>query len=188
MSTVASFVSASEIVKLPAVQYRSQETSAEKIVRMIQAGAPEGADQLHTLLDDGIRFFLSRSLGSDIEADAASVFSTVLQAIRRGDLRDPNGLVSLARNAVKDRVFARNLAGEAAANSGTNNRSQIEIARSVLAQASQRDREVLHRFFVQGQAPARIMSEMGLTSEELTTIRARARARFAELERRSPAH
>ncbi len=183
MSTVASLISASKFVELPANQYRSQETDGERIVRLVRAGGPEGVEQLHALLYDGIRFFLTRSLGPDVETDAACVFSTVLRAIRHGDLRDANGLAGLARKAVRDHVLARrSVAGQNAPHADTI--EQAGIARCVLEQAAPRDREALDRFYLQRQPAAQVMSEMGLTAADFAAAKARARARFAELDRR----
>ena len=58
-------------------------------------------------------------------------------------------------------------------------RGYQDIAFQVLAALSARDREVLIRFYLHGQAAERIQADMGVTETEFRLIKSRAKAGFA---------
>jgi DNA-directed RNA polymerase specialized sigma subunit len=51
----------------------------------------------------------------------------------------------------------------------------------VLAELSERDREILTRFYVDEQGQEQICSEMALTETQFRLLKSRAKARFGEL-------
>ncbi len=165
--------------------HRAQNTDLEKLVRAIRADDPSARTDLHALLDNGIRFFLVRSLGRAAEAEAPSVFRAILAAIERGELQDPNALAGFALGIVKNYVRVRGAESLAPAACGATPESRAAMD-AVLEGMSRRDREVLVRFYAYGQAPARIMREMLVTPDQFQTVRAQARARFSAVRGTNP--
>lgn len=192
----------------PARECRVSEMTAEprwaKVVERIRLDDPAGMEELYQVFSKGIRFFLYRQLGPrDLDDKVHDVFVIVAQAIRRGDLRDPERLMGYVRtvvrrqvaghieDAVQERRYHADLEGtlvladhhpdperDAIANQNE------EVARRVLNSIGKRDREVLVRFYLDEQSPDLICREMGLTDTQFRLIKSRAKARFGELGKR----
>jgi FixJ family two-component response regulator len=60
-----------------------------------------------------------------------------------------------------------------------------KAAARILSEISERDREVLRSFYVEGQPPSKICREMDVTEAEFQLIKSSAKARFAKLTRPS---
>src|SRR5690242_3773655 len=56
-----------------------------------------------------------------------------------------------------------------------------QIAAGILRALNQRDREVLMRFYAEGQKRGHVIAEMRLTVDEFCSIKARAKAEFWRL-------
>jgi RNA polymerase sigma-70 factor, ECF subfamily len=128
----------------------------------------------------------------------------VAQAIRNGDLRDPERLMGYVRTVVKRQIAASiDLAVQNRRNrpdfedslfsvsdwrenpeKTVMARQRTEIARRVLNGISRRDREILNRFYVLEQSQEQICAEMRLTYNQFRLLKSRAKARFGELGRR----
>jgi RNA polymerase sigma factor (sigma-70 family) len=179
------------------------ETESAAYVEQIRHGDPAGIEALCKAFYRGIRFLVSRHLGAE-EADdrAHDAILIVVQAIRRGDLRDPARLAGYVRTVVRHliathigrRVETRarqvGLESVAEARDGRGNPEQeaaaqerTEIMRDVLMGLSQRDREVLTRFYLLEQSKQQICREMDLTHTQFRLLKSRAKARFAKLAR-----
>jgi len=63
-------------------------------------------------------------------------------------------------------------------------REREEVVNRVLAELSDRDREVLIRFYLKDQSPSRICVEMELTETQFRLMKSRAKARCGELGKR----
>jgi DNA-directed RNA polymerase specialized sigma subunit len=63
-------------------------------------------------------------------------------------------------------------------------RQRAEIAKKVLRGISERDREILHRFYVEEQTPDQICGEMGLSFNQFRLLKSRAKKRFGTLGQR----
>lgn len=60
------------------------------LVERIRSGETDGMEELYQLFSKGIRFYLCRQLGpQELEDKVHDTFLVVVQAIRRGDLREP---------------------------------------------------------------------------------------------------
>mgnify|MGYP001058424944 CR=1 FL=1 len=170
-------------------------------VERIREGDPSGIDALCKIYYRGIRFFVARHLGPE-EADdrAHDAILIVVQAIRRGELRDPNCLPGYIRTVVRHLVATqigrriearrRQVALESALETGDSHadpeaaaaaQERTEIMREILTGLSQRDREVLTRFYLLEQTKYQICQEMGLTGTQFRLLKSRAKARFAKL-------
>jgi RNA polymerase sigma-70 factor (ECF subfamily) len=161
-------------------------------------------EELYRVFARGIRFYLCRQLGSqDLDDRVHDCFLIVVQAIRRGDLREPERLMGFVRTIVR-----RQIAGHieiavqnrkhqvdietsgAIADQRLNPetfvivRQEEELAASVLKGISVRDREILTRFYLHEQPQEQICREMRLTETQFRLLKSRAKARFGELGKR----
>jgi len=174
------------------------------LVERIQRNEPPALEELYRIFSKGMRFYLCRQLGpQDLDDKVHDSFLIVVQAIRRGDLREPERLMGFARtivrrqiaghidNAVQARkqqvdldvsvpITDNSLDPEAEVSA----REQQELAFSVLKGISRRDREILTRFYLDEQSQEQICTDMNLTETQFRLLKSRAKARFGELGRR----
>ena len=200
------------VISVPAepVSY-SQASSYEamsELVRRIGTGETNGMEELYTLFSKGIRFYLCRQLGpQELDDKVHDTFVVVVQAIRRGELREPERLMGFVRTIVRRLVAAHidrvvhtrrdHLDLEATlriADPAENPeqtaifRERAEIIGRVLGELTPRDREILTRFYLREQGQDQICSEMELTDTQFRLLKSRAKARFGELGKKKLAH
>ena len=63
-------------------------------------------------------------------------------------------------------------------------RQKAELMRSALAALSQRDRDILIRFYLKEQPQEQICREMALTETQFRLLKSRAKAKFGEIGRK----
>jgi RNA polymerase sigma-70 factor (ECF subfamily) len=173
-------------------------------VEKIRCGDPAGMEQLYGIFSRGIRFYLCRQVGPDeLDDRVHDTFLIVVQAIQRGELRDPERLMGFVRTVVRRQVAAyieravQVRRGQTELHPGlpisdtrTNPeqqvfaRQKVEIMQKVLESVSRRDREILTRFYLLGQTQQQICREMKLTETQFRLLKSRAKARFGELGKR----
>jgi RNA polymerase sigma-70 factor (ECF subfamily) len=174
------------------------------LVESIQRGERSGMEELYRVFSRGVRFYLCRQLGpQDLDDKVHDTFVIVVQAIRRGELREPERLMGFVRTVVRRQVSAqidravqnrreqaeletttslsdhRNTPEEAAIV-----RQHEEVAEAVLQSISGRDREILTRFYLLEQTQEAICEEMKLSDTQFRLLKSRAKARFGELGRK----
>lgn len=175
------------------------------LVERIRTGDQAAMADLYTVFAKGIRYFLLRNLGpDDLDDKVHDCFVAVAQAIRNGDLREPDRLMGFVRTVVKRKVAASidtavqqrrsRVEFEETMFSVTDwrdnpeaavlARQRVEIARKVLSGISRRDRDILNRFYVLEQSQEQICVEMGLSYNQFRLLKSRAKARFGELGKR----
>jgi RNA polymerase sigma factor (sigma-70 family) len=172
-----------------------------RVVDKIQAGHADGMERLYKALCSYVGYLLARKLGTrDIDDKVHDVFLVVVEAIRQGNLRQPERLMGFVRRVahVKAvdhiRTLAQNRHREAELPerrtfADKHNdpeafalvRQTAELVQTVLAQLSIRDREILERFYIQEQRPDQICSEMKLSETQFRVGKSRAKARFGEI-------
>src|SRR5882757_10470605 len=77
------------------------------LVMQIKAGEDAGMEQLYKLFSRGIRYYLCRQLGpQELEDKVHDTFLIVVNAIKRGDLREPERLMGFVRTVVRRQVAA----------------------------------------------------------------------------------
>lgn len=189
-------------VRAPA---QRQAVDWKNLVQRIHDGDPSGMEQLYGIFARGIRYFLLRNLGpEELDDKVHDCFLIVTQAIRNGELREPDRLMGYVRTVVK-RVIAgsidtavheRRTRAEfdetlfSVADAQTDPEASLlgqqrgEIARRVFNGVSRRDREILQRFYVHEQSQEQICREMNLTYNQFRLLKSRAKARFGELGKR----
>lgn len=178
------------------------------LVDRIQRGEDSGMEELYQLFARGIRYYLCRQLGAqELDDKVHDTFVIVVQAIRRGELREPDRLMGFVRTVVRRQVAAHidkvvhsrreemDLdVGVRVADRGRNPeqtvafRQKVELMLSVLASLSDRDREILNRFYLREQTQEQICEEMGLSETQFRLLKSRAKARFGEIGRRKLSH
>jgi RNA polymerase sigma-70 factor, ECF subfamily len=173
----------------------------ESLVTQIKAGDDAGMEQLYKLFSRGIRYYLCRQLGpQELEDKVHDTFLIVVNAIRRGDLREPERLMGFVRTVVRRQVAAyietavttrRDQTdletGVTVADKKQNpeqeaiGREKAALMKSALDALSQRDREILIRFYLKEQPQEKICEEMELTETQFRLLKSRAKAKFGEI-------
>jgi len=76
------------------------------LVDQIAAGNLQATHELYQVLSSGVRFFLVRELPQtqDVEAELDIVFRDVFDAIRLGEMREPERLLGFVLAVVRRRV------------------------------------------------------------------------------------
>ena len=163
-----------------------------------------GMEELYRLFSKGVRFYLYRHLGTqDLDDRIHDTFVIVVQAIRNGELREPERLMGFVRTVVRRQVAAQieravqrrkehtelEQTGPVSDQRSDPERSAIDkehekVVEAVLLSVSARDREILTRFYLQEQTQEEICKEMILSDTQFRLLKSRAKARFAEMGRR----
>jgi len=178
------------------------------LVQQIQRGDSDGMEQLYRIFGRGIRFYLCRQLGpQELEDRFHDTFVIVVQAIQRGELREPDRLMGFVRTIVRRQVAAHiddavhrrreeieidngaRLATPAGDPEETAIRQQRkDLMVRVLQRMGRRDREILTRFYLHEQTQEQICEEMSLTETQFRLLKSRAKARFGDLGKRKLQH
>ncbi|MCC6294088.1 MAG: sigma-70 family RNA polymerase sigma factor [Bryobacterales bacterium] len=175
-----------------------------ELVQRIQSGDQSGMEELYKVFSRGIRYYLCRQLGpQELDDKVHDAFLIVVQAIQRGELREPDRLMGFVRTVVRRQIAAH------IDNAVTTRRDYVDvettpklfdasrtpeehaigdervnIMREVLREISHRDREILTRFYLKEQSQEQICSEMELSETQFRLLKSRAKARFGELGRK----
>ncbi len=172
-----------------------------ELVQRIQSGDTSGMEDLYRIFSRGVRFYLCRQLGpQELEDKVHDTFIIVVQALRRGDLRDATRLMGFVRTVVRRQVAAYidnavqsrrqcldTEAGALLAPSSTGPEENAilgqnaDLMEKVLDGMSRRDREILTRFYLDEQPQDQICREMRLTETQFRLLKSRAKTRFGEL-------
>jgi RNA polymerase sigma-70 factor, ECF subfamily len=172
------------------------------LVRGLISGDPQAEANLVERYSRGVRYIIrretgDRSVGDDLYQET---FRIALQKIRQGDLHEPEKLsgfiCSIARNLVID-YFRRAARQESlteieeAAPQRHPAPDQLEvllqqekaaIVRQVIKELpSDRDRQILFRFYIAEEEKERICADLGLTGLHFNRVLFRARERYREL-------
>jgi RNA polymerase sigma factor (sigma-70 family) len=174
------------------------------LVESIREGESSGMEELYRVFSRGVRYYLCRQLGpQDLDDKVHDTFLIVVQAIRKGDLREPERLMGFVRTVVRRQVAAQidramqNRRSQADMDTtvlvsdkhdtpeeAAITRQHEEVAEDVLRSVSTRDREILTRFYLMEQTQEEICGEMGLSETQFRLLKSRAKARFGELGRK----
>lgn len=187
------------------IEMESVLEAAAGLVERIRDGDREALESLYRVFWKGIRFQMFRSLGaSDLDDRVHDTFLIVVQAIRAGELREPERLLGFIRTVVR-RQIAYYLGRDPLSRIETDNeeyklrlsfdsrgtpeevameRQNEAIVQELLRDMPQRDREVLVRFYMMEQSQETICHEMKLSDNQYRLLKSRAKARLIELGRR----
>ncbi len=174
------------------------------LVASVKAGEDAGMEQLYKLFSRGIRYYLCRQLGpQELEDKVHDTFLIVVNAIKRGDLREPERLMGFVRTVVRRQVAAYIETAVHTRREQTDLETGVTVAdrkhnpeqeaivkekaalmRSALESLSKRDRDILIRFYLQEQPQEQICREMSLTETQFRLLKSRAKAKFGEIGRK----
>jgi RNA polymerase sigma-70 factor (ECF subfamily) len=155
--------------------------------------------QFYDAFNKGFRFFISRQLGlCDLEDSVHDCVLAVITAVRRGDVRQPERFVGFVNTIVK-RHIAQKIAERIAGRSEFDIESASPlifrgpspearaikteartIARLALDSLSNRDRDILRRFYLLDQTEGQIRQELNLSFHVFKNIKHRAKNKFVE--------
>jgi len=184
-----------------------QSSAWTTLVRQIHDGDEPAMEQLYQIFSQGIRFYLCRQLGpQELDDKVHDIFVIVVQAIQRGELRDPDRLMGFVRTVVRRQVAAYidemvhsrreelNLELTFLPDSRRNPeqtvalRQKVDLMKTVMAELTDRDREILTRFYLNEQTQEEICQDMDLSDTQFRLLKSRAKARFGELGRKKLQH
>jgi RNA polymerase sigma factor (sigma-70 family) len=174
------------------------------LVRRVQGGDPDGMEALYGVFARGVRYYLCRQLGpQELDDKVHDVFLIVVNAIRRGEVREPERLMGFVRTVVRRQIAAhidravQKRKDQVDVESGIRladvrlnpeegaiERQKAELMEGILRGISRRDREILTRFYLQEQPQEQICLEMNLTETQFRLLKSRAKTRFSELGRK----
>lgn len=178
------------------------------LVDRIRSGETDGMEELYQLFSRGIRYYLCRQLGpQELDDKIHDSFLVVVQAIKKGELREPQRLMGFVRTIVRrqlaahidrvvhDRRDQADLDSTVRVVDPRGNpeetamfRQRKDLIHRVLSELGERDREILTRFYLHEQSQEQICDEMGLTDTQFRLLKSRAKARFGELGKKRIAH
>ena len=172
------------------------------LVARVRSGQTDGMEELYQLFSRGIRFYVARQLGpDDVDERLLEVFVAVVEAIRRDELNDPERLMGFVRMIVRRQVAAHIKHGSSERKRATKSVASKELRREnpeeaiifhlrtelidqELAALSDRDHEILTRFYLQEQSQEQICREMAITETQFRLLKSGVKARFEEHARR----
>lgn len=172
-----------------------------QLVERIRFSQTDGMAELYHLFSKGVRFYLCRQLGiQELDDKVHDIFVVVVQAIRRGELREPERLMGFVRTVVRRQVAAHidkavqarreqmDLDASARVPDPNGNPEEVaifnqkeDLVRRILAELSSRDREILTRFYLDEESQEEICAVMILTETQFRLLKSRAKSRFGEL-------
>lgn len=177
-----------------------------KLVARIQAGDPIAMEELYEILSGGIRIYIQRQLGAqEIEDHVHDTFLVLVAAIRQGEIREPERLMGFVRTVVRRQIAGwigrlqqsrrdqevvdqqtmrihdrRQSPEETAIDS-----EKHEIISRALESLTDRQREILIRFYLLEQPQERICLEMRLTNTQFRLMKSRAKTLFGKTGRKT---
>lgn len=173
-----------------------------ELVSRIMSGDAQSEVELVEHYSRGVAFIIRRETGGASAADDLyqETFRIALEKIRRGDLREPEKLsgfvCGIARNLVID-YFRREARQEGlneveeATPLWSSAPSQLEellrkekgaLVRQVINELpSDRDRQLIFRFYIAEEEKESICADLGLTSIHFNRVLHRARKRYKEM-------
>ena len=189
---------------VPETEAAGDETRWSALVERIRANDNEALEELYRVFSKGIRYYLCRHLGpQELDDKVHDTFLIVVQSIQSGALREPERLMGFVRTIVRRQVAAfidqavqsrrefadLEMGGRVPDQRQNPEQNAIREQRTnlmikVLRGISQRDREILTRFYLYEQSQEQICEEMNLTDTQFRLLKSRAKARFGELGRR----
>ncbi len=187
---------------LPTAQAESAPSYAE-IVENVRNEIPEGLDQLYRVFRT-LAVSLRRQIGfQDFEDRMHDIFLVVVEAIRDGRLREAEALTSYIHGVARLSTYSsigvqvrhRRMSSslrywvKKKSEMGTpedeiEHRQRVQLMREMLASLSDKERNVLTRFYLREQSKEQICKEMELTETQFRLTKSRAKQR---LERIGPA-
>ncbi len=172
--------------------------------RRIEQNDRQALEELYHLIAPGLRCYLLRRLRSQYSDDhLQEVLLMVFEVVQRGELRDPAALPAFMRTIA--RHYVARLIGDVIrrrqrlsdleamlvepADPKSNfeqlaiQKEHLRLVRQALMRLSERDRQVLLRFYLRGEKAESIMTGMALTETQFRLCKSRAKAKVVKIVR-----
>jgi RNA polymerase sigma-70 factor (ECF subfamily) len=182
----------------------SPEANWKEVVTRIQLGDQPAMEALYRVFAKGIRYYLRRQLGPQDQDDRVhDTFLIVVEAIQRGEIREPERLMGFVRTVVRRQVATyidqavHRRRDEADVDIDLRisdprhnperravRRQKVEFMKEVLRGLSARDREILTRFYLREEPQESICARMKLSETQFRLLKSRAKSRFGALGQR----
>ena len=173
------------------------------LVDCVRGGDPDGMSALYDFIRRGMRPYLTRQLGAQDSDDTLhDVYLEVVRAIRQGQIRDAERIMGFVRTITRRKVAcyidsaARNRRERVNFSSAywlasplrTLDREMIFkqqqfVVQAALLRLTNREREILVRFYLQEQDEIQICAEMVLTHTQYRLLKSRSKIRLLQLSR-----
>ena len=160
--------------------------------------------EMYQIFSTGIRFLLHRELGQDdLDDKVRDIFDIITKAICKGELREPEQLIEYVHTVVRRQIATHNSQAVGMYRDRVHievqetvpqvrpdpeqkaiARQNVGLALRVLQGIGKCDREVLTRFYLEGESAAEIARKMDLSETQLHLIKSQAKSRFGELANR----
>ncbi|MSV34930.1 MAG: sigma-70 family RNA polymerase sigma factor [Bryobacterales bacterium] len=178
-----------------------QEWDTTLLVERVRQGSPAGEEDLYNLVRSTAERYFRRQFGAQDSLDRIhDVFLIVLEAVRGSALRDARHLRGFVRTVVRYETFAdirratltrRHAMLPDLQRKFSDRRADPEqeylwnesqtLLRKALDLLSPLDREILVRFYLQGQSKEYICAALNLNGTRFRLRKSRAKARVCEL-------
>ena len=173
----------------------SQSINNELIVSLIRAGHPHGAELLYESYSRGMGFLAARYSREYAEDCVHDTVIAVLKQIQAGQLEIPAALPGYINTILKRTAWQKN--EEARRRQGDQETFKVVVKTTaddradpeILCKASEQaqrmkeelkqlkpvQREILTRFYLQGEAPGQICTAMNLTDTQFRLLKSRSK-------------
>jgi DNA-directed RNA polymerase specialized sigma24 family protein len=180
-----------------AVQIQLEGPNWGDLVERIRGHESSALEEFYRIFSKGMRYYLQRRLGpQDLDDRVHDCFLLVIQAVRRGGLSHPEGLMGLSRVIVKRRIAKcigviiqqRNREVELSPcipdllenpETAAIISDERDLAVLVLSTMPSHYAEILTRFYFQNQTRSQIRLEMKLSDTQFRLLKSRAKAMLA---------
>jgi RNA polymerase sigma-70 factor (ECF subfamily) len=174
--------------------------SFAEVVKNVQEENPEGLDQLYRVLRM-LSGPLRRQWGyQDYEDRMHDTFLVVVEAIRQGKLREPGALPSyilgIARLSLCSNIGVRvrherlygtlrhwivTRQGKTTPEEALAEKERVQIMRNLLYSLSDKERQILTRFYLHEHTKEQICRDMNLTDTQFRLAKSRAKQRLGRI-------
>jgi RNA polymerase sigma factor (sigma-70 family) len=182
--------------------------NSELIVSLIQQGNPQGEELLYNTFARGLRYLATRHCPAYSEDCVQDTILAVICQIRGGQLQTPAALpgylnIVLKRTAWNKKLQSERLDANSEVFSGVmatraddrenpqqrlEGQERTQILRDILATLKPQEREILTRFYLQGQRPEQICEEMGLSETQFRLNKSRSKKKLETLTQKHLQH
>jgi RNA polymerase sigma-70 factor (ECF subfamily) len=172
---------------------------------VVACASAGGIEQLHQVFYASLLSFYSRrGYAQDASDLAMNTLMGTARSIRRGEIKDPNRLPAYVRSvairclatAIEASMRSRSRECEVTPNLASTAHTPEELAiqdeqtklvSSVMRSIPCREREVLTRFYVDGQSKEEICEQLQLTDDQFRNMKSRAKIRVTSMVRSATA-
>jgi len=178
---------------------QAKSDSHARIVASVQRGESSGYEELYETTVRCVRGYYLSQLGSqDFGDHAHDVYLNVLDSVKRGLISDPQRLAGYIKTiafrgraeVIKQLITARHheventdfgmhgvlcSAEQTVAEKNIYDQQKKDISIRLLCTMPLRERDILTRFYLQGQRPEQIMAELDLTATQFRLAKSRAK-------------